>query len=101
MPRSFSFATWMEPVLEQLRILREQIVRRIGHALLQLEGTCCRSSVMEMTIWFFHSGNGVEDGALDALDEHLVVALDKADLRRRLDGDHAGELEVVDLLRTG
>ena len=42
--------------------------------------------------------DGVDDGGLDALGEHIVVGLHQADLRAHLHGDHARELEIVDAL---
>ena len=46
----------------------------------------------------FPQGDGVDDGGLDLLGHHRVIALDQADLRAHLDGDVAGQLQVVQLL---
>ena len=42
-------------------------------------------------------GDGVHDGGLNLLGHHRVVGLDQADLRAHLDGDVAGQLQIVEL----
>ena len=43
-------------------------------------------------------GDGVHDGGLDLLGHEKVVILDHADLRGHLQGDRAGQLQIVQLL---
>ena len=43
-------------------------------------------------------GDGVHQGGLDLLQHQGVVVLDQPSLRAHLDGDHPGELQIVELL---
>ena len=46
----------------------------------------------------FPQRNGVYQGGLNFLHHHSVVVLDHADLRSGLDGDGAGQFQVIDFL---
>ena len=46
----------------------------------------------------FPQGDGVDDGGADLFGHEAVVVLHHADLGRHLHGDHAGQLQIMDLL---
>lgn len=94
-PRSTSRPTLAEPSRSSSAFLASSSLVVSATCFCSSAAFCCRYRLIAMTIWFFHSGMVVRMELWDLLDEVLVVALDEADLRGGLDGDHARELEVV------
>ena len=75
----------------------EQLVGQVGDLLLclgRLRGVLDAEGDDHLVL---PQRNRVDQGRLNLLHHLSVVLLDKADLRRGLDGDHAGQLQIVNL----
>ena len=88
----------MGVLLEHGRIALEELIRRIGNGLLHFQGFFLPSQAQGQDHLVLPQRDGVVNGTLDAVDEDLVIVLDDADLRCRLDGDGLADLQVVHFL---
>ena len=85
-------------LLEHGGVALEQFIGRIRHSLLHFQGFFLPPQPQGQDHLVLPQGDGVVNGTLDAVDEDLVVVLDDADLRCRLDGNGLADFQVVDLL---
>ena len=98
MPRSGLLGNIDGALLEGSGVLAQQLVGGVGDGALGLHGLLAVGDAQGQDHLVFPQGDGVDDGGLDLLGHHRVIALDQADLRAHLDGDVAGQLQVVQLL---
>ena len=84
--------------LQHIGVLLEQIVGHIGDGGLGGGGLTAVLHAQSQHHLALPQGNGVDQRGLDLLQHEGVVVLDQTGLGAHLDGDHAGELQIVDLL---
>ena len=84
--------------LQLLGVLLEQFVGHLGDLMLGLHGLLGVIHAEGKHHLALPEGDGVDDAGLDLLHEQRVIVLDQADLGSHLDGDHAGQLQVIQLL---
>ena len=83
--------------MQHFRVLLEQVVRHVRDGALRTSGLGLVRNAEREHHLALPQRNGVHDGGLDLLDERDLVVLHEADLRRRLHGDGAGEVEIAKL----
>ena len=84
--------------LELFGIALEEIVGHVGNSLLCMESFLCVLHAKGDDHLGFPERDGIGNGGLDALRQHIVIGLHEANLGAHLDGDHTGQLEVMDAL---
>ena len=76
----------------------QQVVGHVGHSALCLHGLLAVGHAQAQHHLVLPQGNGVHQRGLDLFSHHGVVVLDQPDLGAHLDGDGAGQLQIVQLL---
>ena len=84
--------------MQHLRVLLEQVVRHVRDSALRTGGLGLVRNAEREHHLAFPQGDGIHDGGLDFLDKRDLVVLHETDLRRRLHGDGAGEVQIAKLL---
>ena len=84
--------------LQRFGVLLQQVVCHVGHRSLGLEGFLGVMHAQGQHHLALPKGQGVGKGGLDPFHQQAVVVLEQPDLRRHLDGNLAGQLQVMQLL---
>ena len=84
--------------MQHLRVLLEQVVRHVRDGALRTSGLGLVRNAEREHHLALPQRDGVHNGGLDLLDKRNLVVLHEANLRRRLHGDGAGEVQIAKLL---
>ena len=84
--------------MQLLGVLFQQGVGDVVDLTLRLRGLVGMGNAQRQNHLILPQGDGVHQRGLNLLHHHIVVVLDHADLGRGLDGNGAGQFQIVDLL---